>query len=88
MYNACPCWRSIGRNATAPFAVCLLKERLVGELRDIHVWIVSIHSKEAEAFLHSNFEALRLLSAELQDARRARGAVIRQLKKHLSEHGC
>jgi hypothetical protein len=72
----------------APLAVCLLKVRLIAELRDIHARIVSIHSQEGAAYLHGNPRAMRLLAAELQDARRARAGLIRQLKRHLAEHGC
>jgi hypothetical protein len=68
--------------------VCPIKERLLAELHAIHARIASIHTKEEEALLHSNFDAVHVFSVELLEAKHARDAVMRQLKKHLAEHGC
>jgi hypothetical protein len=67
---------------------CPVKGDLMTRLCQAHARIVALHGQELEILLRGDFRTDDLLEGALNETRERRGAIIDELKDHMTTHGC
>jgi len=67
---------------------CSEKEELVARLMEAHAWLVALTTRETDAAIQGDLEALAEVSRPLDEARIKRENALVALRYHVREHGC